>query len=191
MTTSPGSSPPAYKPVQDKETARAILSGSKKDAAEAPTVKKLKPSSGTAPPVVRDLTDALEKADKKTKRKPPPPRKKDPLPEPHPDCARCKAPKVKGPNTTQAWHEFKKKFELEHPDLDKFELDVEARKHYVPQSGKAKSFERIYREQYLARHPGERTKYSPEELALRIREAYVNERFGRNETKKTVEVIAA
>jgi hypothetical protein len=72
----------------------------------------------------------------------------------HPECTRCTQRKKKDPNAPPSpWSLFLKKFRLENPGLSSGESLVQARKRYVPPSGRKKSFEVIFREVWQARHP--------------------------------------
>jgi hypothetical protein len=51
------------------------------------------------------------------------------------------------------WGKFLHKYKLEHPDVYGLQATMDARKVYVPKSGKQKSFERIFTEVWKQKNP--------------------------------------
>lgn len=94
------------------------------------------------------------------------------IPQPHPECVKCSAkkPRSHGPS---AWSVFLKKYQNENPGMAATEAIVEARKRYVPPSGRKKSFERIFRELWRIRNPCWKTLYNPEQAKDKMREDFL------------------
>lgn len=107
----------------------------------------------------------------KKKRKAPPAKA---APQSHPDCERCK--KKPAPTRVNPWNQFLKAYIKSHPELTVEDAKIEARKRYVPANGRKKSFERIYKETFLARHPSFKFKgLQDEELRDVIRDSFLKE----------------
>lgn len=70
------------------------------------------------------------------------------------------------------WGQFLRKFKAEHPDLSSAEAEIEARKNYIPKSGKEKSFERIFSEVWKRKNP-KWEKLTKEELRATIRADFI------------------
>lgn len=103
---------------------------------------------------------------------------------PHPKCPSNKKPslhqfkKRKDPPTEEPerkteWGRYLFKFKSDHPQLDPHTAKVEARKAYVPKSGKKKSFQRIFAEKWKANNPLWREMKTSKEVDAKIREAFL------------------
>lgn len=103
---------------------------------------------------------------------------------PHPKCPTNKKPSqhqfkkrkehpTPEPERKTEWGRYLFKFKAEHPQLDSHTAKVEARKAYVPASGKKKSFQRIFAEKWKANNPLWREIKDAKEVDKRIREAFL------------------
>jgi len=127
--------------------------------------------------VTSDEAEAeAEKSEPSPKKRKFPIKPKKPLPESAPECAKCLHDKEHRVPNPSAYNTFLKQFEAANPTLDAFSCKIRARQLYVPQSGKRKSFERVYRDTYMAHHPSAK-KLDDDTLRKNIREAFVNETF--------------
>jgi uncharacterized short protein YbdD (DUF466 family) len=70
------------------------------------------------------------------------------------------------------WGKFLHDFKQKHPDIYGLEATIEARKVYVPKSGKQKSFERIFTEVWKQTNPGW-PRMTKEERTAAIRKAFI------------------
>jgi len=92
----------------------------------------------------------------------------------HPECTLCPPKKQKkGPAELTEWNAFLKKFRLEHPGMVSGEVTMEARKRYVPSSGKKKSYERLWKEVWRYRNPQWKDMYTPEEAKEQMRKDFI------------------
>lgn len=91
----------------------------------------------------------------------------------NPDGTPAEKVEKKAVERKSPWGIFLHKFKMEHPDLCPAEATVEARKIYVPKSGKKKSFERIATEQWKASHPREWAKLTKEERIEAVRAHFI------------------
>lgn len=95
----------------------------------------------------------------------------------HKDCERCNAPRKEGANPSH-WHAFLREFTSTNPKLTKEQARERARMIYVPESGKKKTFDKLYTMLWMSRHPGEMlTKQSDEEIRDLVRKSFINENF--------------
>lgn len=97
-------------------------------------------------------------------------------PKSHPECTKCSLvhKKSKTPGEPSPWARFLKTFKSQHPDMSADQVMREARKRYVPPSGKPKSFERIYREIWRAKNHTWKDLYpDPEDAKKKMREDFV------------------
>jgi len=93
----------------------------------------------------------------------------------HPECVRCTQRKKKDPtHTPSAWSQFLKKYRLENPGLGSGQSLVEARKRYVPPSGRRKSYEVIFREVWQAKNPNWKEEFSKTDLKDKLRSEFLN-----------------
>jgi len=73
--------------------------------------------------------------------------------------------------TCAPWQKFLKTYAADHPELSRGDALIEARKRYIGPKGKKKSFERIYREAWLAYHPS--LEMAREELNANVRKDFI------------------
>ncbi len=103
---------------------------------------------------------------------------------PHPKCPSNKKPSahqfkkrkehpVVEPERKTRWGRYLFKFKTDHPAMDSHTAKVEARKAYIPESGKKKSFQRIFAEKWKANNPLWREIKDPKELDAKIRDAFL------------------
>jgi len=92
----------------------------------------------------------------------------------HPSCEKCLHVKKRKPGQPSAWNQFLKNFQSSHPDLNAGSSIIEARKRYVPPNGRAKSYERIFKEVWKARNPAWKTLYREDELEDKIRADFLD-----------------
>jgi hypothetical protein len=90
----------------------------------------------------------------------------------NPDGTPAKKADKKEVERKSEWGRFLHNFKLQHPQLHSLEATIEARKVYVPQSGKQKSFERIFTEVWKVNNPHWQ-KMSKEQRTSAIREAFI------------------
>ena len=104
--------------------------------------------------------------------------KKRALAESHPECQRCTQAKAQKTGTPARWIQHVAEFIKAHPELPEGEARIRARKEYIPSNGRKKSFERIYKEAWKARHPAEMLKnLTKEELDEKIRQDFLKRDF--------------
>lgn len=88
----------------------------------------------------------------------------------HPDCPRCLKKKsqaeFEGPS---AWTKYLRDFQFKNPGMSKGESEIEARKYYIKPNGRAKSYERIYRDVWRARHPTWKVDFNAAEAKDKMR----------------------
>ncbi len=90
----------------------------------------------------------------------------------NPDGTPAKKADKKEVERKSEWGRFLHDFKARHPDLAPLEATIEARKVYVPESGKQKSFERIFTEVWKTRNP-RWPKMDKAERLIAIRAAFV------------------
>lgn len=71
----------------------------------------------------------------------------------NPDGTPAKKADKKDIERKSEWGRFLHQFKTSHPEMHSLEATIEARKVYIPQSGKQKSFERIYTEVWKVKNP--------------------------------------
>lgn len=71
----------------------------------------------------------------------------------NPDGTPAKKADKKEVERKSPWGRFLHQYKLDHPELHSLEATIEARKVYTPQSGKQKSFERIFTEVWKTKNP--------------------------------------
>lgn len=138
------------------------------DGVAVPCDKLLPPSSPSSTELVPALDlcmSVVDKAENKSKRK------RDPAPS-HPECGKCAKIKPRVPGQRSPWAQFLRSFQQQHPDMTQPQALMEARKRYVPPSGRLKSYERIYKEVWKTRNPTWQT-LNKDELAALMREDFV------------------
>jgi len=103
---------------------------------------------------------------------------------PHPKCPSNRKPRARQfkkrkehpteePERKTPWGRYLYAFKKEHPEMDKHTAKVEARKTYIPESGKKKSFQRIFAEKWKANNPLWTQIKDPQELDNVIRAAFL------------------
>lgn len=92
----------------------------------------------------------------------------------HPECVKCSTVKKRKPGEASQWALFLKKYTQDHPGLSANQAIVEARKRYIPPSGKPKSYERVWREIWRSRNPLWKTTWSPSEAKAKMREDFLD-----------------
>ncbi len=102
-------------------------------------------------------------------RSPSPERKEDPK---NANCATCV--KRKRPTKKSAWSKYLANYKLTHPEMDAGEAQIQARKRYVPGSGKEKSYERLFREVFDARFPSLKETLPKDEYRKKMRLAFID-----------------
>ncbi len=178
-TINPVPPPPAVATPAPVEEAKEI-----KDQEMPPAVPELLRETTQAPDEdeatadeAQDEHQEVEEETKPKKKRKFVPKNKKPCPESAQDCAKCQHDKERGiVSNPSAWNTYLKQFEAANPTMDTFTCRVRARQLYVPRSGKRKSFERIYRETYMAHHPAAK-KLDDDSLRRAIRESFTNETF--------------
>jgi len=91
----------------------------------------------------------------------------------NPDGTPAKKADKKEIERTSEWGKFLHGFKLAHPEISSLEATIEARKVYVPKSGKQKSFERIFTEVWKTQNPMW-PKMDKEQRTLAIRRSFLD-----------------
>lgn len=71
----------------------------------------------------------------------------------NPDGTPAKKADKKEVERKSEWGRWLHDFKVSHPDMHALEATIEARKTYIPKSGKQKSFERIFTEVWKTKNP--------------------------------------
>ncbi len=90
----------------------------------------------------------------------------------NPDGTPAKKQDKKEVERRSEWGKFLHKFKQEHKEYHSLQATIEARKVYIPSSGKQKSFERIFTEVWKTKNPMWQS-MSKEQRVLAIRESFV------------------
>jgi len=90
----------------------------------------------------------------------------------NPDGTPAKKADKKEIERKSEWGKYLHDYKLAHPDICSLEATIEARKTYIPKSGKQKSFERIFTEVWKTKNPMWQ-KMTKEQRTLAIRAAFV------------------
>ncbi len=90
----------------------------------------------------------------------------------NPDGTPAKKADKKDVERKSSWGIYLHQYKLDHPDLASLEATIEARKEYVPKSGKQKSFERIFTEVWKTKNPRWK-QFSKEQRIAAIRADFI------------------